>query len=180
MLIKITNFCSLGCSHCMENSTIKGEHMTEDAFRRALDFTERVEGLAYQIGLPRRLLLSGGECSEHPEFLKFLDIADQRKFSLFLITNGMWLSNKKIRDRVLARQQPIFVQVTNDKRFYPKKPPVFKDPRVVYVDELTVMMGLGRANGPRRENPPEHAEQGRASSNLPGQFQPALDGATPE
>lgn len=30
MLIKVTNFCSMGCTHCMEDSTVRGGHMTTE------------------------------------------------------------------------------------------------------------------------------------------------------
>lgn len=147
MLIKITNMCAMGCTHCMEDSTPVGEHMTEVTFRKALDFTERAEALAWSRGAFRQVLLSGGECTEHPEILRFIEIVEERKLVPLLITNGMWLADDELRKAILKPQRSILVQVTNDTRFYPHKPPEVRDRRVVYVPRLTVLVPLGRAKG---------------------------------
>lgn len=148
MLIKVTNSCSMGCNHCMEDSTRKGQHMTEETFLKALELTLRLEEQARQIGLPTCILFSGGECTEHPDIVKFVEIAVARKFVPFLITNGMFLNNPELRDALLRKEWPhLLVQVTNDPRFYPTAPPQYEDPRVVYVPELTAMIPLGRYKG---------------------------------
>ena len=90
------------------------------------------------------MLLSGGECSEHPEFLKFIELVEQAKMLPLLITNGMWLSDEKLRATVLRPGRNISVQVTNDARFYPTTPVRVNDPRLVYVDSLTLLLPLGR------------------------------------
>lgn len=148
MLIKVTNYCSMGCSHCMEDSTVKGEHMSADTFRRALQLTERVEAGAYQIGVPRFALLSGGECTEHPEIVGFVETALAAGFMVTLITNGLWLGNDELRENLLRPEWGpgrLFVQVTNDPRFYPTAPPLVKDERISYVDKLSGLLKLGRA-----------------------------------
>lgn len=153
MLVKITNFCSMGCSHCMENSTVQGAHMSREVFLQTLAFVTAVEQEAYQVGVPPFLLLSGGECTEHPDFLWFLQTAEEHKFRIILITNGMWLGQEELRKEVLHPSRDIQVQVTNDKRFYPSAPPVVQDRRVHYVDRLTNLLPLGRAmdkNGVRK------------------------------
>ena len=144
MLIKITNMCHAGCSHCMEDSVPNGPHMSEDTFRRALAFTRRVEEPAWALGVKPLVLLSGGECSEHPEFLKFIELVEQAQMLPLLITNGMWLSDEKLRDAVLRPGRNIGVQVTNDARYYPTSPTRVDDPRIVYVDSLTLLLPLGR------------------------------------
>lgn len=157
MLIKITNKCSMGCSHCMENSTPKaGQHMRIDVFDRVLDFVERLEERAWKI-VPPILLLSGGEATEHPDVLTFIGAAIDRVASrggmVILITNGMWLDDpdlaRNILDNPLASQKAwrkhLSIQVTNDPRFYPSAPvnrP--SDPRIVYVPQLTHLIPLGR------------------------------------
>lgn len=152
MLIKITNYCSMGCSHCLEDSTIKGEHMTWDAFQRALDCTARMEVIAWQMGIPRIVLLSGGECTEHPDVVHFAEEVVKRGCFLILITNGMWLGDEKLRDALLRPEwkKCMSVQVTNDPRFYPKAPPHFDDDRIIYVPALTQLVTLGRAG--RKKN----------------------------
>lgn len=44
-----------------------GQHMTRETFLSALKLTERLESLAWSRGIPRLLLLSGGEATEHPD-----------------------------------------------------------------------------------------------------------------
>lgn len=142
MLLKISNQCAMACTHCMEDSRPNtGQHMTEDTFRAALDCTERVEGLAHRRTGYDLLLFSGGECTEHPQILHFLDLARERKFKPLLITNGLWLGGPLEND-ILSRA--FAVQVTNDRRFYPRQPARVEHPKVMYVDALTLGTSLGR------------------------------------
>lgn len=146
MLIKITNYCSMGCNHCMEDSTVAGEHMTRETFLGALALTERLEGDAWRNGIPRRLLISGGEATEHPDVEWFLETA-LAAHEVILITNGMWLDDPALRAKILRPEwKRLMVQVTNDPRFYPKQPVNVPtdDPRVVFVPTLTVLVPLGR------------------------------------
>ncbi len=151
MLIKVTNYCSMGCSHCVEDSTIKGEHMSFDVFQRALDQSARMEQLAWGMGLPQFILLSGGECTEHPEIVRFVEEVVRRGHTPLLITNGLWLDNAELRDALLRPEwSMMFVQVTNDSRFYPKPAPYYEDKRIAYVSTLTHLITLGRAG--RKKN----------------------------
>lgn len=145
MLLKITNSCHMGCSHCMENSTPAGEHMTEQTFHAALDCVERMEGLAYAMGIPRMLLFSGGECTEHPDFVAYLDEAEKRDFIVTIITNGMWLADAELSAAILRPGRRVMVQVTNDPRFYPSAPPESTDSRVTRVPAIAALIPLGRA-----------------------------------
>ena len=38
MLIKLTNKCTMGCAHCMEDAREDGDVMTMEAFKRAVLF----------------------------------------------------------------------------------------------------------------------------------------------
>lgn len=152
MLIKVTNYCSMGCNHCMESSTPAGKHMTEETFLKALDLTRCLEEEAMSVGCPPRILLSGGECTEHPDFVRFLEIVVAQGFLPILITNGMFLADPDLRDAILRPEWPfLFVQVTNDPRFYPTAPPQWDDPRVIYIPTLTAMIQLGRFKGKTSE-----------------------------
>ncbi len=147
MLIHITNFCSLGCSHCMEDSTIKGSHMPFETYLRALDFTRRIERLAHVVA-PPMLLLSGGECTEHPEIVRFISEAVDQGFIPMLLSNGMWLADPEMRKAILRPEWPFLrIQVTNDPRFYPKPVPKehLDDERITFVPSLTLLITLGRA-----------------------------------
>ena len=147
MLIKITNYCSMGCSHCMEDSTVAGTHMTRETFLAALGLTERLEGDAWRHGIPKRILISGGEATEHPDVEWFLSTVIDAGYDVILITNGMWLDDPVLRAKILRPEwKHLMVQVTNDPRFYPKQPVNVPtdDPRVVYVPTLTLLVPLGR------------------------------------
>jgi hypothetical protein len=147
VLIKITNYCSMGCSHCMEESTVAGQHMTRETFLAALELTERLEGLAWSHGVPRMLLISGGEATEHPDIEWFLETALAAGYRRVLITNGMWLDDPELRAKILRPDwTDLMVQVTNDPRFYPRAPKSVPtdDSRVVFVPSLTLLVPLGR------------------------------------
>lgn len=147
MLIKITNRCHAGCSHCMENSTPAGEHMTREIFLAALALTDRLESRAWSRGVPRRLLISGGEATEHPDVVEYLEIMRARSYEVILITNGLWLDDPVLRAKILRPDWPdLLIQVTNDPRFYPTAPKSIPtdDPRVVFVPALTHLITLGR------------------------------------
>jgi len=145
VLVKVTNRCGMGCSHCLENSTPAGEHMTEETFHKALDLTRRIEALAWQIGLPRFVIVSGGECTEHPDIVKFVEALVDWGVRPVLLTNGLWLENKDLRESLLRPEwTQLMFQVTNDARFYPRAPIRVQDPRIMYVDSLSVFVALGR------------------------------------
>lgn len=167
MLIKVTNQCDAGCSHCMEHSTPKsGQHMTMATFDKALDMTARVERLAWAMGANPMILLSGGECTEHPEIVAMVDKVEQRGWIPVLISNGNWLSNRALVGALLRPGRAIFVQVTHDPRFYPKAPPPrVSDSRVGYVPSLTALIPLGRAQ--RKEG---IADRGVPLKKAPGSF----------
>ena len=144
MLIKVTNHCGMGCSHCMENSTVRGKHMDLATFDKALDCADRVEVFARELGY-RFVLLSGGECTDHPQIITLIEKVFERNLIPLLITNGMWLNNPELTASILRPEWGrLSIQVTNDPRFYPKSPPQNPDPRICYVDSLTLMVPLGR------------------------------------
>ena len=121
MLIKITNYCSMGCSHCMEDSTVAGQHMTRETFLASLALTERLESVAWSRGVPRLLLISGGEATEHPDVAWFLETARSTGHKVVLITNGMWLDDPDLRAKILRPDWPdLMVQVTNDPQVLPE------------------------------------------------------------
>jgi hypothetical protein len=148
MLIKVTNRCGFGCSHCMESSTPKGLHMTKETLLKALEFTKRVEVEAWRLGCPPRILLSGGECTEHPDIADFIETVMSQGFETILITNGAWLADVELRKSLLRKEwSRLFIQVTNDRRFYPRDIERYSDPRIVYIESLTNMVPLGRFAG---------------------------------
>lgn len=152
----------------MEDSTVAGKHMTRETFLAALALTERLEGLAWKRGIPRLLLLSGGEATEHPDVEWFLETALAAGYRRLLITNGMWLDDPEIRAKILRPDwTDLLVQVTNDPRFYPKAPKDVPtdDPRVMFVPSLTTLVTLGRLKKSRLPATPP-VRRGPTSFNL--------------
>ena len=169
MLLKISNTCAMACKHCMENSLPgTGEHMTEDIFRAALDCTARVESLARIRTGYNLLLFSGGECTENPNFLHFLDLAEKAGFMPFILTHGLWLDDPDLRAAILRPGRNVLVQLTNDARYYPRRVPAYEpDPRIVPTDQIGTLLPLGRASGPGRiERLGAQAKQAPSSFNF--------------
>jgi len=135
MLIRITNKCTMGCSHCMVEATPDGRHMSRETFEKALDFTQRYD-------MPV-LMLSGGEPLEHPEFFDFVEMAKGACEIVLVLSNGMFLEDENLRNKVLALN--VLVQITNDPKYYPKRIPKFDHPNIAYEDALRLITPLGRA-----------------------------------
>lgn len=130
----------------MENSTVAGTHMSLDLFRKALDLTAKLEEMAWRAGLPPCILLSGGECSENPDLIAFIEEVYRRNYLPILITNGMWLDNPELKASILRPEWAnLLIQVTNDPKFYPSKPAhIPGDDRIAFIPSLTNLIPLGR------------------------------------
>lgn len=128
MLIDITDKCSLECKHCLSSCTKDGQHMSEQTFRDVITFLIKNE-------LCDCIIISGGEPTEHPEFVQFLHrltarlkAEDVRSF-ITITTNGFWcLENPELAKSVVVDTDKIKVvwQVSTDTRYYPKDLPVHK------------------------------------------------------
>jgi len=131
VLIMVTTRGQMGCPHCMERAGPSGDDMTRETFIKALDFADRIEAMS-----PVKVtMLSGGEPTDHPEIVDFLALAEARRHNIMLLSNGLFLENEELRDEILSHR--VFVQVTNDPRFYPRKPPVYEHPGIAYVRSVT-------------------------------------------
>lgn len=101
----------------------EGENMSIQVLKDSLNFLKKYKILTW--------CFSGGEIFEHPDILEILEIIETEwmkesfRIPLVLITNGRELvRNKKIYNYVenLIKRQGkkyIFIQVTDDPRFYP-------------------------------------------------------------
>lgn len=114
MLIRITNRCHMGCSHCMVDAGPEGEHMSIDTFRQVLEFC--------RTDIPI-LLISGGEPSEHPDILGLLRMAKRARYKTAFLTNGVFLRERPGLARRIKKFCSIGLQVTNDPRYYPQRLP---------------------------------------------------------
>lgn len=140
--------------------------MPVDLFERALQFSFEMEALARLVtGLPSSILLSGGECSDHPAFEELIERVERRGMVPLLITHGQWLHDRALRERVLRPGRLLRVYVTNDPRFYPRPATFdFTDERVFIRHRVTSLIPLGRAA--RRTLPDDQPLNGPASFNL--------------
>lgn len=137
MLIRITECCRMGCSHCMIDATPKGQHMSFEMFEKAIRFSET----------DFLLIISGGEPLEHPNFFEFAQMIKKSKFNQKMVTilsNGMFLEDEELRERVL--DLGFSIQITNDSRFYPRPIPNFSHPLICGIErKLRIVSPLGRA-----------------------------------
>lgn len=125
MLLALTDYCSMGCPHCLSDCNTGGSHITEEQFISNLDFAYKlISGLPGQV-----LIVSGGEPFEHPKIKSLLEILGtySKKFyaPIVIATNGHNLANDKaLYDwyREFAKRYPrIFTQVTYVKEYYPRE-----------------------------------------------------------
>ena len=147
MLLKITERCSMHCSHCMNRSDENGPHMSFETLQQAV---RKLNELPCQV-----LILTGGEPTEHPELLSFAEYLSKNlsylnRRSIILATNGLFLADHIETARRLYRLFPRFhIQVTNDRRFYPKdideRKPFFHLKYVMVCRSIQTIMPQGRA-----------------------------------
>lgn len=151
MLIKLTESCSMGCSHCMNDAKPCDKHMTMETLNHMLDFL--IENEIY-----KDLIISGGEPTEHPSFMDMIktiinrlktDPRSRKAHKIVTITtNGVWCEShydetKEILEMGGSSKMLVTFQVSNDSRYYPKRlnldNPVFKLSGVVTcIDEHCV------------------------------------------
>ena len=145
MVIKITEKCSMGCSHCMNNALPTGKHMNFDTFKDVIKFQKQYGGAF--------CIISGGEPGEHPEFLDFLKymLMNLPGVYITIATNGMWMNDKYniISSLYDMYDKNLLFQVTTVDEYYPKKidlnNPVYHRPNVIICREIENMYGQGRA-----------------------------------
>jgi organic radical activating enzyme len=155
MLIKITERCSMGCTHCLENATTEGKDMDWSTLKDIMAFLKDNGLLNFEV------LVSGGEPTEHPDFENFVsyifeclkDANPNQPTALVILTNGLWMIDNpdKVRKIIEIKDDihTIYFQVTNDTRYYPTKVEphkrVFRDKNVLFFDHVESLYPIGRA-----------------------------------
>jgi hypothetical protein len=135
MLVRVTNACRMGCSHCLVDATPSGEHMVMETYLKVLDFICEND---FKI-----IMISGGEPTENPDILQMIDKAKEAHLIVLLLSNGMFADNKEFTDEIIKRD--ILVQVTNDVRYYPKRVKEINHPKFSYEHHLRALSPHGRA-----------------------------------
>ena len=145
MLIKITESCHGGCTHCMNNAVPCDRHMTLDTFNDVLKFTTEYDVVGDT--------LTGGEPSENPNFVDFVHRYYEVKPNssmLTITTNGQWILEKpEIAHELLDKYPLLLYQVTYDNKYYPNKLDITKrvlhHKRILIEEHLQQIYPQGRA-----------------------------------
>ena len=106
----------MGCPHCMQESTPRGRHMTEETFAQVLAFCREAQPMVVNI--------TGGEPTEHPDWLRMtrgvLALPSVKVVSI--ITNGAWIEDdaERIKMAKLIREAKgaVKVQVYSNPKYY--------------------------------------------------------------
>jgi len=114
--------------------------MAEETFRKALELSKSVG--------PRIAAVSGGEPTEHPDIIRFLEIAEETGVPTLLLSNGMFLADKDFADDIIRKTRA--VQITNDPRYYPQPLPEEAEEyrneiNVAFEDTIRLISPTGRA-----------------------------------
>ena len=125
MVFKITGYCTQACIHCMQDSTAKGVHASQEIIDKMILFAK----LAPQT---TTISISGGEPLDHPEFLTILDkVLDTwgDTLPITIITNGEMFvglkdnpEKKALKNEVIKRlhKHPyLLMQITTVEGLYP-------------------------------------------------------------
>ena len=118
MTIMITNYCDMGCLHCMQKSTTSGKHMDEEVFKKSLAFAKHSPRLT-------TLQISGGEPTSHPNFLKLMEetLETFPDIPVTLITNGEYVRQGKYieeLDALMEKFEYFLIQITSVPMLYKK------------------------------------------------------------
>lgn len=144
MLVKITDRCTMQCTHCMEDARPEGADMSMETFIKVVDFIEKND-FAF-------IMLSGGEPTDHPQFCEFVRLAKDRlgnePMRILVLSNGLFWRDEERRNEYMALG--VQFQVINDPRYYPTKVDRIEHPNVLYDDKIMAPLspfGRAKANG---------------------------------
>ena len=150
MLLQITNTCHEVCPHCMQCSKPGEPQMSNDLLPYVVNF--------YRFINAPILVISGGEPTEHPDFVKICEyfaFAGGVRFSV--CSNGTWVFDeikRKAFEHVTRLPNYVGAQIYTDKRFYRSYEQVkahreyFESLNSVVFEDTNMqmsMMDLGRA-----------------------------------
>lgn len=131
MLLYITEKCSMGCPHCIDDAKPDGQHMTLKTLEDSMEFI--IKNNIYH-----SIIVTGGETTEHPEFPMFMGYIIgalaklKKKCMVTVLTNGFWIleneQNREVCKRMVNNGTDVQVQfqISADTRYYPKRLDVTK------------------------------------------------------
>jgi MoaA/NifB/PqqE/SkfB family radical SAM enzyme len=93
--VRLTRCCNNGCLFCLDSDSHDGSFLADDVVEAEIE-KGRLQG-------GQRLILSGGEPTIHPSFLRFVDSGRKSGYHwIQTITNGRMFSYRKLADRAIA------------------------------------------------------------------------------
>jgi len=151
MILSITESCSMGCIHCMNDAVSCDKHMDLATFKDSIKFFNKYGGI--------ELIISGGEPTEHPEWIKFLTYALENARGpmnvchVTLTTNGKYfIGNQDLQKYMMIlmdKYRDFNIQITYDKRYYPEElnfdETFFYLTPVVFCNKVEYIYPMGRA-----------------------------------
>lgn len=145
MLIKITDKCNMGCSHCLSDCTPNLHDMKLNTFIDAMKFHDK-----YCYTKP--ILISGGEPTESSIFLDVIKYLTHNKTvaPVTITTNGLWLTQNEWLVQKVETYLPLCTfQIVVDDRYYPthidESSPIFKHKNVILCRDVMQIYPQGRA-----------------------------------
>lgn len=148
MLIKITDKCNMGCSHCLSDCTPNLHDMEWNTFIDAMLFYNK-----YCKDVRKPIIISGGEPTESKIFYNV--ISELISYTLLNIpititTNGIWLSENEQVVKDLKKYLPACtIQIVVDDRYYPihvnEDSPIFNYDNVILCRDVLRIYPQGRA-----------------------------------
>lgn len=148
MLIKITDKCSMGCSHCLSDCTPNLYDMELNTFIDVMNFYDK-----YCRNILKPIFISGGEPTESSIFMDVIRYLIDNNYSeipIIITTNGLWLTKNEWLAEELEKFLPnCSFQVVVDDRYYPihvnENSPVFNHDNVVLCHDVIAIYPQGRA-----------------------------------
>lgn len=147
MVVKITERCSMNCTHCFNRAHGQGPDMDFDMLEKVI---QKLNEFPYRL-----LLISGGEPAEHPQLLMVMEYMARnlrrlKEIVVVLATNGLYFENHLELARKIHNLFPTLqIQVTNDRRFYPvdidESKPFYRERYVTVCREVEMITPQGRA-----------------------------------
>lgn len=120
MLIQITNSCSMGCRHCLQDSKVGEFNMSMDMVDKTISFISRTPAKVINI--------SGGEPTEHPKFFEVLKefcetLTAKQGYLINIISNGSFILNdEKAREmkKFFIKYMNLGLQICTHRDYYPR------------------------------------------------------------
>lgn len=155
MMIKITERCTMGCPHCMNDAKPDGKDMSLETLKDTLNFLKE-----YGLG-KMHLIITGGEPTEHRDFDSIMKeiFKFNKEFNHFTVitvtTNGEVIQQEPERFKQYIREAndsgfSLIFQVSADVRYYPRRiathKRIFREEGFILVDDcIEQMYPQGRA-----------------------------------